>query len=78
MKFVNILRVIYICFYSLASRTRINAIELIAREYLLLWCSFCVLELTFYSLIYFQDKNKFKCTDEAAIGKSLEIVNNDN
>ena len=25
-----------------------------------------------------QDKNKFKCANEAAIGKSLEIVNNDN
>ena len=27
------------------------AVELIARKYLLLWWSFCVLEVTFYSLI---------------------------
>ena len=39
---------------------------------------FLCLEVTFYSLIKFQDKNKFKCTNEAAIGKSLEIVINDN
>ena len=39
---------------------------------------FSVLEVTFYSLIYFQDKNRFVCTDEAAIGKSLEVANSDN
>ena len=72
------MRVIYISFYSLASRTRVDAFELIVRKYLLLWWSFCVLEVTFYSLIKFQDKIKFKCTNEAAIGKSLEIVNSDN
>ena len=49
--FVNILRAIYISFYSLTSRTRIDAVELILRKYLLLWWSFCVLEVTFYSLI---------------------------
>ena len=49
-KFVNILRVIYISFDSLASRTRIDAVELIVREYLLLWWSFCDLEVTTYSL----------------------------
>ena len=48
---VNALRVIYISFYSLASRTRIDAVELIVRKYLLLWWSFCVLEVKFYSLI---------------------------
>ena len=37
------MRVIYISFYSLASRKRIDAVELIARKYLLLWWSFCVL-----------------------------------
>ena len=47
MKSVNILRVIYISFYSLASRTRIDAVELIVRKYLLLWWSFCVLKVTF-------------------------------
>ena len=36
------------------------------------------LEVTFYSLILFQNKNKFKCTNEAAIGKSLEITNSIN
>ena len=65
-------------FYSLASRTRIDSVELIVRKYLLLWWSFCVLEVTFYSLISFQDRNKFICTNEAAIGKSLEIANSDN
>ena len=34
----------------------IDAVELIVRKYLLLWWSFCVLEVTFYSLIKFQDK----------------------
>ena len=33
MKSVNTLRVIYIFFYSLASRTRIDAVELIVRKY---------------------------------------------
>ena len=50
-QFVNILRVIYISLYSLASRTRIDAVELIVRKYLLLRWSFCVLEVTMYSLI---------------------------
>ena len=77
-KFVSILRLIYISFYLLACRTRIDAVELIVRKYLLLWWSFCALEVTFYCLIYIQDKDKFKCTNEAAIGKSLEIVNSDN
>ena len=39
---------------------------------------FVRLEVTFYSLIYFQDKNKFKCNKKAAIGKMLEIANSDN
>ena len=71
------MRVIYISFYSLASRTRVDAVELIVRKYLLLWWSFYVLEVTFYSQIQFQDKNTFKCTNEAAIEKSLEIANSD-
>ena len=70
--------VIYISFCSLASKTRIDVVELIVRKYLLLWWSFCVLEVIFYSLIKFQDKNKFKCTNEAAIGKSVEIAYSDN
>ena len=37
-----ILRVIYTSFYSLASTTRIDAVELILRKFLLLWWSFCV------------------------------------
>ena len=56
------LRVIYISLRSLASRTRIDAVELIVRKYLLLWWSFCVLKVTFYSLTLFLDKNKFKST----------------
>ena len=48
--FVNILRVIYISFDSIASRS-IDAVELIVRKYLLLRWSFSVLEVTFYSLI---------------------------
>ena len=43
--------VIYITFYSLASKTRIDTVELIVWKYLLLWWSFCVLEATFYSLM---------------------------
>ena len=43
--------VIYIFFfYSLASRTRIDAVELIVKKHLLLWWSFWVLEVTFYGL----------------------------
>ena len=34
--------------------------------------------LVFYSLIPFHDKNKFKRTNEAAIGKPLKIANSDN
>ena len=49
--FVNILSIIYISLYSLTTRTRIGAVELIVRIYSLLWGSFCVLEVTFYSLI---------------------------
>ena len=52
MMSVNILRVIYISFYSLTSRTRNNTVELIVKKNLLLWCFFCALEVTFYSLIY--------------------------
>ena len=64
MKSVNSLTfcVIYISFNSLASRTRNDAVELFVRKYSLLWWSFCVLEVIFYSLIQFQDKNTFKCT----------------
>ena len=51
MKFVNILRVIYISFYLLTSRARVDAVELLVRKNLLVWWSFCVLEVTFYSLI---------------------------
>ena len=36
---------------ALTSRTCIDDDELIVRKYLLLWWSFCVLEVTFYSLI---------------------------
>ena len=43
--------VINISFYSLDSRTRIDAVKLIVRKYLLLWWSFRVLEVIFYSLI---------------------------
>ena len=45
---------------------------------LLLWWSFCVLEVTFLQSNLLQDKDKLKFTNEAAIGKSLEIVNSDN
>ena len=53
MKFVNLLTfyMIYISFYSRASRTRIDAVELIVKKYLLQWWSFWVLEVIFYSLI---------------------------
>ena len=78
MKFVNILRVIYISFYSLTSRTRNKTVELIVRKYLLLWWSFCALEVTFYNVIQFQDKNKFKCINKAAIEESLETANSNN
>ena len=48
-------------------------------KYLLLWLVvFCVLEVTFYSLILLQDKSRFQITYEAAIGKCLEIANSDN
>ena len=56
------MRVIYISFHSLASRTRFDAVELIVRKYLLLWWSLCVSKVTVYSLISFQDKNKIKCS----------------
>ena len=36
-QFVHIVSVIYISFYSLTSRTRIDTVELIVRKYLLLW-----------------------------------------
>ena len=42
---------IYISFYPLASKTRIGAVELLVRKYLLLWWSFCVLKVTIYNLI---------------------------
>ena len=68
----------YIFFYSLASRTRTDAVELNVRKYFLVWWSFFALEVTFYSLIEFQDKNRFKCTNETSIGKSVDIANGDN
>ena len=40
-----------IAFYSLTSRTRNVTIELIVRKNFLLGWAFCVLEVTFYSLI---------------------------
>ena len=49
--FVNILIVIYICFYSLTSITRNDTVELIIRKKLLLWWTYCALERTFYRLI---------------------------
>ena len=49
MTFVSILRVIYISFYSLTSRTCNDTVELIVRKYLLLWWSFGIVEVTFYS-----------------------------
>ena len=66
------MRTIYISFYSLASRTRVDAVELIVRKYLLLWWSFCVLKDTFYSVMKLQDKNKFKCTTK------LQDINDNN
>ena len=45
--------VIYILFYSLASGTRIDAVELSVRKYLLLWWSFCVLKVVVV-VIYFK------------------------
>ena len=50
-QFVNIFEYSLHFFLSLASRTRIDAVELIVRKYFLLWWSVCVLEVTFYSLI---------------------------
>ena len=72
----HILSVIYISFYSLTSRTRINAVELIIRKYLLLWWSFCVLEVTYYSH-NFKIKintNALRSCDQ----KSFKIANSDN
>ena len=65
--------VIYISFYSLASRTRIDAVELIVRKYLLLWWSLCVLEVIILQFNLISRKNKFQCTNKAAIGKSLKL-----
>ena len=59
-------------------RTRNDTVELIVEKELLLLVVFCVLEGTFYSLIQSQDKNRFICANEAAIGKSLVIANSDN
>ena len=39
---------------------------------------FCVLDVTFYSLIYVQDNNKLICSNKAATGKSFEVANSDN
>ena len=74
---INILHVIYISFYLLTSKTRNDTAELIGRKNLLLWWSFCVLEVIFYSLIWFQDKNGFISTNNAAIIKSLKIAYSD-
>ena len=49
------LRVICIFLYSLAFRACIDVVGLIVRKYLLLWWSFCVLEVTFCSLISFPE-----------------------
>ena len=38
----------------------------------------CVLDVTFYSLIYVQDNNKLICSNEAATGKSFKVANSDN
>ena len=70
------MRVIYISFYSLASRTRIDAVERIVRKYLLLWQSFCVLEVTFYSLILFQDKNALTKLQSENLWKFLSAIIN--
>ena len=43
--------VIYISVFSLNSRTGNDAVELIVKKNLLLWLSFSVMEVTFYSLI---------------------------
>ena len=69
---MNISHIIYISYHPLAPRTRVDVVELIVRKNLLLWWSFWVLEVIFYSLICLQDKNKFKCPNETAIGKSLD------
>ena len=45
--------VVYISVYSLASRTRMDAV---VRKYILLWWSFCVLETTIYSQSNFKIK----------------------
>ena len=37
----------------------------------------CVLDVTFYSLIYAQENNKLICSNKAAIGKSFEVANSD-
>ena len=47
MMSVNILRVIYISFYSLTSRTRNNTVEQIVKKNLLLWCFFVLWKLHF-------------------------------
>ena len=39
---------------------------------------FCVLDVTFYSLIYVQDNYKLICSNKAATGKSFEVANSDN
>ena len=64
------MQVISISLCSLASITRIDAVELIVKKYLLLWWSFCVLEVTFYSLIYCNLKIK---TSSNALTKPQDI-----
>ena len=39
---------------------------------------FCVLDVTFYSLIYVQDNNKLIRSNKAATGKSFVVANSDN
>ena len=70
--------VIYISLYSLAFRARIDVVELIVRKnFLLRWYFLCFGSYILQSNLISR-QNKFKCTNEAAIGKSLEIANRNN
>ena len=53
-------------FHLLASRTRIGAVELIVRKHLLLWWSFCVLEVIYILQPYLILRQK---TDSNALTK---------
>ena len=64
--------------FNSASATRNDNVELIVKKNISQWRSFCVLEVTFYGIIWFQDKNRLICTKKAAIGKCLEVANCDN